>query len=113
MTAPREPIQLDACPFCAGPPKAVATRWVGGGAFTAEELDGPEGLAVSAHVFCHECGAQGEEVESIAFDRPEVDVLIANACALWNRRDQRNAELFAANKEDDLCCWPTKYEVTP
>lgn len=52
-------IVLLPCPFCEGPPVPVCVRGVGGGVFLDSEL-APNGLYVEAHIFCHECGCQGE-----------------------------------------------------
>lgn len=98
---------LLACPFCGGPPSPIAVRGLSPyGVFPDSEMDGGDGLWVKAHVFCHECGGQGEEVRGRCYKRTEADALVAAACDLWNKRDQRHAFLYEASAADGLTVWP-------
>jgi hypothetical protein len=65
----------------------------------AAELDdyGDDGLSVEAVVFCHECGAQGPEVEDVIFDRAGYQAVRARAVSQWQARDARHAPLYVAS----------------
>ena len=60
-----EPIKMNPCPFCEGSPCITARNWI-----TKEELgEGHkqnEGCdeAYEAHVWCHDCGAQGPNINT-------------------------------------------------
>lgn len=99
--------QLLPCPFCGGPPKPIAMRLLHPyGAFPDSELDSEDGLQVRAVVFCHECGAEGQDEDGTCFEPSDVDALLAVACDQWNRRDQRHADLYESSAADGLNCWP-------
>ena len=98
---------LLACPFCGGPPQPIATRGMHPyGVFPEAELLAPDGQYAKAFVFCHECGAEGEDRTGWCHDTGDVDALLAAACDLWNRRDQRNGDLYSACAADGLNVWP-------
>lgn len=82
------------CPFCEGPPEPLVARLIGGGTFPDSELEGDIGLQVTAYVFCHECGAQGESFSSIAHSRSECDELQIDAVKAWQTRDDRHRRLY-------------------
>lgn len=91
------------CPFCEGPPKPFAGRGLPPfGAFRAEELKAPDGLYVKAHVYCHECGAAAEEFTGPCLGQDDVDGLLGQACAAWNRRDNRHRNLYDSTVADGL-----------
>jgi len=99
--------RLLACPFCGGPPVAAATKaWGGGGAFQDAELDAEAGLYVRAFVFCHECGAEGENFTGHAYGRDDVAALTRQAVERWNTRDRRHGDLYEAAEVAGLNCWP-------
>lgn len=103
----REVRALLACPFCGGPPKPIATRGLPPyGVFHDAELAADDGLYVKAFVFCHECGAEGENAMQHCFDADDVRKLLLAAVDLWNERDQRNADIYAAAEQDGLNVWP-------
>lgn len=92
------PITLAPCPFCAGPPATFACNAVTHKPFDARDIDAENGSAVSAHIFCHECGAQGQTAYSVeVFDEGDLGELIAEACANWNQRDERHRSLYNAS----------------
>jgi hypothetical protein len=99
--------RLVACPFCGGPPVATATKAIGGGGvFRDAELDAEAGLYVRAFVFCHECGAEGENFTGHAYDRDDVAALTRQAVYWWNTRDSRHSDLYEAAAAMGLNCWP-------
>lgn len=102
-----QPVRLLACPFCGGPPVAMAAKVLGnGGAFQGFELDVEGGLYVRAFVFCHECGAEGENFTGYAYKREDVEFLTGEAVERWNDRDSRHGDLYEAAEADGLNCWP-------
>lgn len=101
------PARLLACPFCGGPPVATATKALGGGGvFQDAELDADDGLYVRAFVFCHECGAEGENFTGHAYGRDDVAALTRKAVERWNTRDSRHSDLYEAAAVAGLNCWP-------
>lgn len=89
---------LKSCPFCGGPPVPIVVRAIGGGTFPDAELEGDNGLFVSAYVFCHECGADGPNVDELAFSRKDCDALERQAIDLWQNRDSRHRTLYDAGQ---------------
>lgn len=104
--APRAPKTLVPCPFCGGPPCPVAVNGVGGGAVQDAAIASPDGHYVNAHVFCHECGAEGESHYGFAYSQADVDLLIELAVESWNKRDTRHAGLYEASAVNGLTMWP-------
>lgn len=93
------PLPLAACPFCGGPPSEILRD-----AVTlkphfvdipaeASELD----FYLQAFVFCHECGAQAEEIEEDVIDEAGLEELKQKARDAWNTRNNRNHDLYLAN----------------
>lgn len=93
------PLPLAACPFCGGPPSEILRD-----AVTlkphfvdipaeASELD----FYLQAFVFCHECGAQAEEIEEDVMDEAGLEGLKQKARDAWNIRNTRNHDLYLAN----------------
>lgn len=88
--------ELAPCPFCSGPPARFVHH--------LHELQwkplyhpadyGEEGLYAGAYVFCHECGAQGEEIEGWVYDDIGVRQLEAAAKEAWNNRNARHISLY-------------------
>jgi len=98
-----DPIKMLPCPFCEGPPcEMVENEHPHYG--QAERLDdyGDDGKYVSAYVFCHECGAQGESEEDFIFTGEGYDEMERRACERWNRRDNRNRNLYDGGEEKGL-----------
>lgn len=97
---------LKACPYCSGPPSVSVGAYPSG---AAAELDdyGDDGLSVEAVVFCHECGAQGPEVEDVVFDRAGYQAVRARAVSQWQARDARHAPLYVASLKPALSAPPS------
>lgn len=94
---------LPPCPFCYGPP-SLFTHYLTekGYAPLYQPVNyGDDGLYVGSYVFCHECGAQGEEVGGHAYDDSDVAQLEAEAKKVWSERDERHRDLYVSSLEDE------------
>ena len=94
--------KLPPCPFCYGPP-SLFTHYLNdkGYAPLYQPVNyGDDGLYAGSYVFCHECGAQGEEVESHVYDDSDVHQLEAAAKNVWSDRDDRHRDLYVSSLED-------------
>lgn len=100
-------VLLKPCGFCGGPP-VVFIMPADKGFSAAPRLDsyGDSGLAIEAHVFCHECGAQGPTIEEDIFDAADYDQALAESVRLWQDRDQRNSDLYEAGMDEGLNLFP-------
>lgn len=97
-----EPINVSRCPFCEGPPIPYATSHVSG--FKLEE----DGSFIKAYVFCHECGAQGPNVEDLVYELAEVPTLVDRAVLLWNTRNDRHRTLSEHSEKNGLSLHPRR-----
>lgn len=95
-----EPVKVSPCPFCEGPPVPFATSHVIGFSFK------PDGSMVDAHVFCHECGAEGPKVEDLCWDEEDVAPLIDRAVLLWETKNNRHRCLYDAGDAEGLNLHP-------
>lgn len=94
---------LPPCPFCYGPP-SLFTHYLNdkGYAPLYQPVSyGDDGLYVGSFVFCHECGAQGEEVGRYAYDNSDVAQLEAEAKKVWSERNERHRDLYVSSMEDE------------
>lgn len=99
-----QPIKLEPCPFCEGPPMPVVrTDELGE---IRPELIPEAGLWVEAYVFCHECGAQGPEYEDDVYDADDIERMKGEAVKLWQQRDKRNRDLYDAGDVEGLNLYP-------
>ncbi|MFB4711659.1 exonuclease domain-containing protein [Enterobacter hormaechei subsp. steigerwaltii] len=92
---------LPPCPFCYGPP-SLFTHYLTekGYAPLYQPVNyGDDGLYVGSYVFCHECGAQGEEVGGHAYDDSDVAQLEAEAKKVWSERNERHRDLYVSSLE--------------
>lgn len=92
---------LPPCPFCYGPP-SLFTHYLDEMQFKPlyQPVNyGDDGLYVGSYVFCHECGAQGEEIEAHVYDDSDVHQLEEAAKNAWSNRDDRHRELYVSNIE--------------
>lgn len=91
---------LPPCPFCYGPP-SLFTTYLSGKDYKPlyqPVIYGHDGLYVSSFVFCHECGAQGEEIEGHVYDDSDVDQLEAAARNVWSERNERHRDLYESSQ---------------
>ncbi|HGE8284265.1 TPA: Lar family restriction alleviation protein [Serratia marcescens] len=107
---------LTPCPFCSGPPVTFLREVISGTPFGLpdERLsdDESDGLFIGAYVFCHECGAQGEEVEKVVYSEADVGELIDEARNAWVNRDARHLDLFESSKSASEADHLDKYFAT-
>jgi hypothetical protein len=108
-----EPIKMTPCPFCEGPPCVIAHHFVTG---KLVAMDRPQtedfDEAYSAHVWCHDCGAQGPSIDSCTlgtfeqiYDLTVVDVMRI-AVERWNDRHNKARNCYDAGEKDGLNIWP-------
>lgn len=95
-----EPIALNPCPFCEGPPVPHVEEY-------------------KAYVFCHECGAQGPDADAEALFTDEFFLTDPTdedrkriAVKLWNDRNDRHRDLYDYGAEDGLNLYPRSDEVS-
>lgn len=91
------------CPFCGGPPVLLVKDSEGRIVeYDAVGYGGEDGLSVRSFVFCHECGAEGPEVEEwIYWDFCYLRV-VQEAAEAWNLRDKRNISMYEHAVENKL-----------
>ena len=92
---------LPPCPFCYGPP-SLFTHYLDEMQFKPlyQPVNyGDDGLYVGSYVFCHECGAQGEEINAHVYEDSDVHQLEEAAKNVWSNRDDRHRELYVSNIE--------------
>lgn len=90
------------CPFCYGPP-SLFTHYLNdkGYAPLYQPVNyGDDGLYVGSYVFCHECGAQGEEIGGHAYEDSDVHQLEEAAKNAWAVRNDRHRDLYTVIPED-------------
>lgn len=94
--------ELPPCPFCYGPP-SLFTHYLNdkGYAPLYQPVNyGDDGLYVGSYVFCHECGAQGEEIGGHAYEDSDVHQLEEAAKNAWAVRNDRHRDLYTVIPED-------------
>lgn len=98
MSVTNDQSQLTPCPFCGGPPVDVVMNDAAGRSLRLADWVGHEreGLHLSAHVFCHECGAQGPSAQEPCAFPPDSGELRMRGMWLWNNRDGRHINLYRA-----------------
>lgn len=92
---------LPPCPFCYGPP-SLFTHYLNDKGYSPlyQPVNyGDDGLYVGSYVFCHECGAQGEEVGGHAYEDSHVEQLEAAARNVWSDRNERHRDLYESSQE--------------
>jgi hypothetical protein len=108
-----EPIKMSPCPFCGGPPCVTAKNCETGEVATFDHRrpdDSDEGYA--AHVWCHDCGAQGPDVDSFELfvfqdlDGLEVADLMRIAVERWNDRHAMARDLYDSGDKEGLNMFP-------
>lgn len=92
-------MRLLPCPFCGGPPVASVFDPMTHTIMGVDEIK-PDAGSVDAHVWCHECGAQGSGADGYVYDRDSYYELEAEAARLWNERSSRNGVLYDPAKAE-------------
>lgn len=108
-----EPIKIAPCPFCEGPPCVMARDFL-----TRVEvmIDRPQSKDFdedySAHVWCHECGAQGPDIDSCELGIFEhiYDLTVADVMRIaverWNDRHTKARNCYDAGEGEGLNMFP-------
>lgn len=108
-----EQIKMAPCPFCEGPPCITAGDFVTG-QLVAMDRPQTEGFdeAYSAHVWCHECGAQGPSIDSVSLSTFEqiYDLTVADVVRIaverWNDRNAKARKCYDAGEAEGLNMFP-------
>ena len=90
------------CPFCGGPPVLLVKDSEGRLVEQEVEYGGDDGLSVRGFVFCHECGADGPEVEDWIYWGFCFERVVQEAAEAWNLRDKRNISMYEHAVEKKL-----------
>ena len=106
-------IKMSPCPFCEGPPCIIAQDFVTGDGVA---MDRPQtenfDEAYSAHVWCHDCGAQGPNIDSCTLSTFEHihDLTVANVMRIaverWNDRSAKARNCYDAGEAEGLNMFP-------
>jgi hypothetical protein len=106
-------IKMAPCPFCEGPPCVDVRDFVTGVELAmdrpqTEEFD----EAYVAHVWCHDCGAQGPNIDSCALSTFEHihDLTVADVMRIaverWNDRNAKARNCYDAGEAEGLNMFP-------
>lgn len=108
-----EQITIAPCPFCEGPPCVIARDFE-----TGKEvfIDRPQSddfdEEYKAHVWCHDCGAQGPDIDTCTlsifeqkYDLTAADVMRI-AVERWNERGNKARACYDAGAKEGLNLFP-------
>ena len=108
-----EPIKMSPCPFCEGPPCIFVRDY---GTQKPVDLDRPQteffDEKYEAHVWCHDCGAQGPDIDSCSLclfeDRIDLTAMDVARIAVerWNDRNAKARECYDAGEAEGLNMFP-------
>ncbi|UHC82326.1 Lar family restriction alleviation protein [Pseudomonas sp. NIBR-H-19] len=106
-------IKMAPCPFCEGPPCVIANDFMTG---EVVAMDRPQtedfDEAYSAHVWCHECGAQGPYISTCSLGTFEgiYDLTVADVMRIaverWNDRNANARNCYDAGEAEGLNMFP-------
>ena len=114
-----EQIKLEPCPFCEGPPCITARDYITDVVVAIDRPQDEYGDEVYvAHVWCHECGAEGPHVDSCdlclvddLFDLTVLDVMRI-AAERWNGRQSGRARAgYDSSDAQRLNLFPSDYDI--
>ena len=108
-----EPIKMSPCPFCEGPPCIEGKDFITGKELHLDHPHDEEAdQAYSAHVWCHDCGAQGPNIDSVTlstfehiYDLSLMDVMRI-AAKRWNDRNNKARACYDAGDKEGLNMFP-------
>lgn len=110
-----EPIKMSPCPFCEGPP-CIMARDEATGAIVFENHkrnpDAEEEEEFEAHVWCHDCGAQGPRIDTGTlgcFEQLyglEVMDVMRIAAERWNDRHAKARSCYDSGDKEGLNMFP-------
>lgn len=106
-------IKMAPCPFCEGPPCVIAHDFV---TRDLVAMDRPQtedfSEDYSAHVWCHDCGAQGPEIDTVGlstfehvFDLTVAEVMLI-AVERWNDRNAKARNCYDAGEAEGQNLFP-------
>lgn len=106
-------ITIAPCPFCEGPPCVIAKDYMTGKEVEFDRpLDDYSEESYSAHVWCHECGAQGPQIDSCTLGIFEglhdLTVMDVSRIAVerWNERGNKARGCYDGGAKDGLNLFP-------
>lgn len=108
-----EQITIAPCPFCEGPPCVTASDFVTGVEVSIDRQQNEEGdEAYQAHVWCHECGAHGPNIDSCTLGIFEHmhDLAVADVMRIaverWNDRGSKARACYDGGTKEGLNLFP-------
>lgn len=110
-----EPIKMAPCPFCEGPPCIIAHDMDTGIEVSVRHRCDPsaeERPNFKAHVWCHDCGAQGPDIDTptLGIFEHQYDLEVADVMRIaverWNNRHARARLCYDAGEKEGLNTWP-------
>ncbi|MFJ3121061.1 Lar family restriction alleviation protein [Pseudomonas protegens] len=110
-----EPIKIAPCPFCEGPPCIIARDFITGvEVFETQrrDPDADDQPAFEAHVWCHDCGAQGPNINTCSLGTFEhlYDLEVADVMRIaierWNNRPARARSCYDFGDLERVTLWP-------
>lgn len=100
-------IKLLPCPLCEGPPVLFVRDCITKRPFDERAKEYPRiGRYLSAHVFCHECGCNSNEMDGDCYDADDVKMLELLAVRHWNTRNSRHRRLSELQERDGRNVYP-------
>lgn len=110
-----EPIKMAPCPFCEGPPCIIARDFITRVEVSEDHRRDPgadDQPAFEAHVWCHDCGARGPDIDTCTlgifehlYDLEVADVMRI-AIERWNDRHDKARNCYDAGEKEGLNTWP-------
>lgn len=105
-------IKILPCAFCEGPPVPFTGTYVEEIPYDISKPLPEDGECLTAHVFCHECGAQGPHFEEYVYEHSDVPALVLQAVNGWNERNGRHRSLYDAGERECLNEYPRPAQRT-
>lgn len=108
-----EPIKMTPCPFCEGPPCIEGVDFITGKDLPEDHPhDEDSDQDYRAYVWCHDCGAQGPNIDSLTlstfehiYDLSLMDVMRI-AAQRWNDRNNKARACYDAGDKEGLNIFP-------
>lgn len=106
-------IKMAPCPFCEGPPCVFVRDY---DTQDSVDLDRPQteffDEKYEAHVWCHDCGAQGPDIDSctLCLFEDKIDLTAMDVARIaverWNDRNAKARDCYDAGEADGLNMFP-------
>jgi hypothetical protein len=110
-----EPIKMNPCPFCEGPPCIIARDLSAKTEVFEEHRCDPEAEQwpdFEAHVWCHDCGARGPNIDTLTLGifEHQYDLEVADVMRIaverWNDRHNKARSCYDSGEKRGLNIWP-------